>query len=103
MSNPERSEDGPIWQGPFSFFCNNKDIKRILEKLETFMATFEQFVQDTKDHNQATSDALTDLAGDIQTLSELVASLQQAAGTLTKEQQAVLDELDAKGKEIAER
>jgi len=67
------------------------------------MATFDQYVKDQTDHNNATSDALGELATELKTLSDLVASLQNAEGTLTAGQQAVLDELDAKGKEIADK
>lgn len=67
------------------------------------MATFDQYVIDQREHNQATSDALNDLAGDVEGLSDLVASLKAAQGTLTDAQQAVLDELDAAGKDIADK
>jgi len=106
MTNPEHNDENAPngwWHLPTQLDRIERLLFRVLTNQGIMMATFEQYVKDQTDHNQATSDALNDIASDIQALTDLVASLRSAEGTLTAEQQAVLDELDSKGGELADK
>ena len=82
---------------------SSKKLEEIFNQVKGFKMDFDAFVTATKEHQQAQTDQLTDIAGDITALHDLVASLKNQPGTLSSAQQATLDELDAATKAIVDR
>ncbi len=67
------------------------------------MSAISDYAAKQAEHNKVIEDGLDGIAGDIAGLNEAIAKLQASQGTLSAEDQALLDEADAKGKAIADR
>jgi len=59
------------------------------------MSAISTFATAQKAYNDRQAAAIDGLAGDIKTLNDKIAALQESAGTVTPEDQALLDELQA--------
>lgn len=70
---------------------------------EKIMSKISEFATTQAAHNKRMDDALTGISGDIATLNDKIAELQNSAGTVTPEDQALLDQLQAQGEALATR
>lgn len=71
---------------------------------QSFMANeIKAFAAAQNEFNDKIDTAITGLEGDIKTLNETIAKLQSTPGTITPEDQALLDQLQARGKTIADK
>ncbi len=67
------------------------------------MSAISDFAAKQAEHNARVTEALNDLAGDITTLNDKISELQNSAGSVTPEDQALIDDLEVKGGELAAR
>jgi hypothetical protein len=67
------------------------------------MTAIADFAAAQKAHNDRIDAALTGLAGDIDTLNATIATLQSTQGTITAEDQGLLDTLQAQGEALSAR
>lgn len=73
-------------------------------KNQSFMATsIQAFAAAQNEFNDKIDKAITGLEGDIATLNATIEKLQSTPGTITPEDQALLDQLQARGKTIADK
>lgn len=82
-----------VWQQ------NNK----ILQSNEFMATSIEQFATAQNAFNDKIDTAITGLEGDIALLNETISKLQTTPGSITPEDQALLDALQARGKAIADK
>lgn len=61
------------------------------------MSVFSDFAAKQKAHNDAVSAAIDGITADIQALNDKITELQNSSGTVTPEDQALIDELVASG------
>jgi predicted nucleic acid-binding Zn-ribbon protein len=73
-----------------------KSENRIMEAIKTFVAK-------QTAHNDKIDAAVDGLTEDIKTLNDTIEKLQTSPGTITPEDQASLDALEARGDAIAEK
>lgn len=67
-----------------------------LERMEkNIMSKIAEFAAAQKAFNDRQDTAIDDLTGDVQTLNDKIAALQNSAGEITPEDQALLDDLQA--------
>lgn len=76
--------------------ATKKDIQRIMSAISDFSAAVTAFFdrQDT---------AITALQGDVQALKDEIAKLQNSPGTITPEDQALLDGIQTRAKAVADK
>lgn len=67
------------------------------------MSAISDFAAKQKAHNDRQDASVLDLQGDIKTLNDKIDALQTSAGQITPEDQALLDEIDARGEAISEK
>ena len=67
---------------------------RIMSAISDFAAKQDAF-------NTRIGTSIDNVVADIQTLNDLITQLQNSAGTVTPEDQALIDQLEAKGSELA--
>lgn len=80
-----------------------KQNKSIIKRLGEVMTKISEFVEKQKVHNQAMSDGLDGIVGDIQALNDKITELQNTSGEVTPEDAALIDEIEAAGAALAER
>lgn len=64
------------------------------------MTAISEYAAKQDAHNAAVDTALTGIAADIQKLNDEIATLQNSGGTISPEDQATLDRLEAKGADV---
>lgn len=67
----------------------------INERLDKIMSAISDFAAKQQAHNDKINKAVDDIATQIKTMSDLIAKLQSSPGTITPEDQATLDALEA--------
>lgn len=67
------------------------------------MSAISEFAAKQDAHNIAIDASIAGVTGDIQTLNDLIKTLQTSAGTISPEDQATLDRLDAAGQAAADK
>jgi outer membrane murein-binding lipoprotein Lpp len=67
------------------------------------MSAISDFAAKQAAHNAAIDTAITGLSGDVQALKSLVEQLQNSAGQVTPEDQALLDQIESQTGAIADR
>jgi hypothetical protein len=75
----------------------------IKEGIRCIMSAISDFSAKQKEFNDRIDAAVTGLESDVQLLNEKIDELQNTPGTITPEDQALLDELQARGATIAEK
>jgi oligoendopeptidase F len=70
---------------------------------ERVMSAISDFKAKQDAHNDKIDAAVTGLQGDIKTLNDKIDALQTSAGQITPEDQALLDDIDARGQAIADK
>lgn len=80
---------------------NNAVLCRIAEMENRIMSKISEFAAAQNAHNDRADAAVTDLQGDIQALNDKITELQNSPGTITPEDQASLDALQARGEAIS--
>lgn len=81
-----------------------KKISHLNIKLgETIMTAIQDFYAKQSEFNTKMETALSGLQGDIQALNDLIVKLQNTPGNITPEDQALLDQLEAKSSELADK
>ena len=71
------------------------------QKVDQIMSAISDFKVKQDAHNQKVSDDLDAIAAQVKTMNDLIAKLQTSPGTITPEDQATLDQLDAAGAALA--
>ncbi len=67
------------------------------------MSAISDFAAKQKAHNDAISAGIDGIATDVKTLNDKITALQNSPGTITPEDQATLDQLDATGQALADK
>lgn len=93
----EEQKDG------FDWFKSQKFItQQDLEKTERkIMSKISEFADRQNAFNDRIDAAVTDLQGDIKSLNDTIAALQASVGTVTPEDQALLDQIETRADGIA--
>lgn len=78
-------------------------IIHVLENQKHIMSKISEFAEKQNAHNTAIDAAIDGLAEDNKALTELIATLQNSAGTISAEDQATLDALEARTATQAEK
>lgn len=73
--------------------ATKEDLQRIEEKI---MSVISQFVDRQNAFNDRLDTAIDGVSADVQGLKDLIAQLQNSPGTVTPEDQALLDQLEAR-------
>jgi predicted nucleic acid-binding Zn-ribbon protein len=73
----------------------------LLKTERNIMSAISDFAAKQKDFNTRLDTAVTGLQGDIKALNDKITELQNTTGGITPEDQALLDELQAKAEEMA--
>ncbi len=73
------------------------ELKILKRKVDEVMGAIKDFADKMKLHNDAVDAAVTGLTADIQALNDKITQLQNSQGAVTPEDQALLDELEARG------
>lgn len=85
-------------------YCGRCVTTQDLEELERrIMSAISTFAEQQAARLGRIEAAITGVAGDIATLNDLITQLQNSAGSITPEDQALLDALQTRGEEIATR
>ena len=86
--------------------CVLRGIEKALTVLEAqgkkIMSAISDFAVKQREHNAKISTAMTDLAGDIQSLNDKITELQNNPGPISPQDQATLDELQSEGLALAD-
>jgi len=88
----------------FEWFKSHSELatKRDLEEMEKrLMSKISEFAAKQKEYNDRIDTAVSGLTGDIQVLNDRITELQNSTGAITPEDQALLDDLQARGATIA--
>jgi hypothetical protein len=75
----------------------------INHKLKLIMSAISDFAAKQAAHNDAIDTAVTGLQGDIKALNDKIAELQNTSGTISPEDQALLDGIEARSAAIADK
>lgn len=67
------------------------------------MSTISEFAAKQNEYNNKIGVAIDGLVGDVNGLKDLIKKLQDSAGKVTPEDQALLDNLDARTKDVADK
>lgn len=67
------------------------------------MSAISEFAGRVKGYQDQIDAAVTGITGDLQVLNQKIADLQASQGTVTPEDQLLLDEIEARGKAAAEK
>ncbi len=70
---------------------------------ETIMSAISDFAEKQNAHNDQIDAAISGLTEDVKTLNDLIATLQASQGSITPEDQATLDDLQARSQVIADK
>ena len=85
----------------------HSDVLRLLHALTNqgaeIMSAISDFAAKQKAFNDRTGAAIDGIVSDIQALNDKIQELQNSAGTVTPEDQALIDDLVAKGDALAQR
>ena len=73
------------------------ELKVLKRKVDELMSKISEFADKMKLHNAAVDTAVDGLTADIQALNDKITALQNSAGAVTPEDQALLDELETRG------
>ena len=79
-------------------FKQSNEVKQAKEEI---MSAISDFAAKQNEFNDRLSTALDGISGDIQELNDLITKLQESSGSVTPEDQALLDAAQAKGEEVA--
>lgn len=72
-------------------------------KVDHIMSAISDFAAKQKAFNDRTGAAIDGIVADIKTLNDKITELQNSAGTVTPEDQALIDDLQAKGEALASK
>lgn len=75
-------------------------LQHIQHNQEHIMSAISEFSTKQKAFNERMDAAVTGLSGDVQSLNDKITELQNSAGAVTPEDQALLDDLQARGDAI---
>lgn len=75
-------------------------LHRLAEMENNIMSKISEFATAQKTFNDRQDAAITGLQGDVKSLTDKIAELQNSAGTVTPEDQALLDDLQTRGEAI---
>lgn len=76
-------------------------LHRIYRKVSAIMSAISDFAERVKAHDEQIDAAIEGIAADVVALNEKVAELQASVGTVTPEDQLLLDAIEARGAELA--
>ena len=87
----------------FSFFniARETSLVKMQYILERIMSKISEFAVAQKAFNARLETSLTGIAGDVKKLNDKITELQNSAGTVTPEDQALLDDLQLQGEALA--
>ncbi len=77
------------------------ELKILKRKADDLMGAIKDFADKMKLHNDAVDAAVDGISADIQALNDKITALQNSAGQVTPEDQALLDDLEARGAALA--
>lgn len=87
-----------------------ESLNQIAQHLKNIMSKVSEFVAKQEAHNAAVDASLdtigtsvTGIVGDVAALNDLIRQLQESQGEITPEDQALLDQLEAKGQALEDR
>lgn len=87
--------------------ADNREVERLLnevnERSKTIMSAISDFAAKQNAHNDAIDQSISGLQADIQALNDAIKKLQDSAGQITPEDQALLDAIDARGQTVADK
>lgn len=75
----------------------------IAQQLQLIMSAISDFAAKQSAFQARIDTAIADLQGDVKSLSDQIAALQNSAGAITPEDQALLDGITAKSSEVADK
>jgi len=90
----------------FWWFRSNRDgiTKTDLERaVLRIMSAISDFAAKQKEYNDRISAAVTGISGDIKSLNDKITELQNNPGAITPADQALLDDIQAQAKAVAEK
>jgi regulator of sigma D len=76
---------------------------RIIHLWEKIMSAISDFADKMKTHNDAVDKAVEGLTQDVKTLNDKITALQTSQGSVTPEDQALLDAIEARGQSISDK
>lgn len=77
--------------------------KAIIHTGALIMSAISEFATKQNAHNDKIDTAVSGLQGDVQTLTDTIKKLQESAGQITPEDQALLDAIDARAQGISDK
>ena len=80
-----------------------KDLEHIHESIRIMASAIAEFAAKQNAFNDRIDTAITDLQGDVQTLNDTIKALQNSAGAVTPEDQALLDNLQARAQTVTDK
>lgn len=80
-----------------------KQLHRLIHIGEHIMKEIDDFKAKQEQNYQRISGALDDLSGDVADLNKLIKKLQDSQGTISREDQATLNQIEAAGKLLADK
>lgn len=75
----------------------------IIQRLEKIMSAISDFADKVNAHNDKMDEAIGGLTGDVKSLKDQIAALQNSPGTITPEDQAKLDAIEQRAGVIADK
>lgn len=88
------------WRKSLSELATKQDLEKVKEQI---MSAISDFATKQNVFNDRQDAAITDLQGDVQFLNNTIAKLQSSPGTITPEDQALLDALEARASATADK
>lgn len=94
-----RHLDGKLAEALLHILTHKLD--RIEQKQDCIMSAISDFADKVKTSYTAIGNAVDGLTGDIKTLNDKITALQNSAGAITPEDQAILDDIEAQAGAVA--
>lgn len=82
---------------------HHRHLLKILQNQEKIMSAISEYAAKQNVHNDKMDTAIADLIVDVKSLNDKIAELQNTAGQVTQEDQALLDALEVRGASIADK
>lgn len=88
------------WFKSLCRFATKQDLRKIGDQI---MSKISEFADRQKAFNERQETAIAGVVADVKALNDKITELQNTAGEITPEDQALLDDIEARNKVIAEK
>jgi len=96
----QREQREPHWFKSLCRFATKHDLRKLGNEI---MSKISEFADRQKAFNDRQSTAVDGLVADVKALNDKITELQNTTGEITPEDQALLDDIEARNKVIAEK